>query len=138
MNPKIILRFIGILLIFLGLSMAVPLIVSIIYAEESIWALFYSLLITVSAGFLLFIGTKKNKVAHLSHRDGVAIVTLGWAAAGFAGAVPFIFSGAVPGLTNAYFESVSGFTTTGASVLTYNCPFNRHPSFSRGRRHAAL
>jgi trk system potassium uptake protein TrkH len=118
MHPKIILRFIGILFIFLGLSMTMPLMVSIIYAEGSIWALFYSLLITVSTGFLLFIGTKRNEVAQLSHRDGVAIVTLGWAGAGLAGAIPFLISGAIPGLTHAYFESISGFSTTGASVLT--------------------
>jgi trk system potassium uptake protein TrkH len=117
MHPKLILRFIGILFLFLGLSMAAPLTVSLIYEEGSVRALGYSLLVISGIGLLLFIGTKKSEVSHLSHRDGVAIVTLGWAAAGFAGAVPFLLSGAIPGFTHAYFESVSGFTTTGASVL---------------------
>ncbi len=118
MHPKIVIRFIGILFMFLGLSMAIPLMVSVIHAEASSWALFHSLLITTITGFLLFMGTKKHEVAHLSHRDGVAIVTLGWVAAGLAGAIPFILSGAIPGFTHAYFESISGFTTTGASILT--------------------
>jgi trk system potassium uptake protein TrkH len=118
MRPKLILRFIGILFLFLGLSMAAPLTVSLIYEEGSVRALGYSLLVISGIGLLLFIGTQKNEVSHLSHRDGVAIVTLGWAAAGLAGALPFLLSGAIPGFTYAYFESISGFTTTGASILT--------------------
>ncbi len=118
MHPKLILRFIGILFLFLGLSMAVPLTASLIYEEGSAWALLDSLLITCGMGLLFFIGARKNEVPHLNHRDGVAIVTLGWAAAGLAGAVPFLLSGAIHGFTHAYFESISGFTTTGASILS--------------------
>ena len=117
MNLKLVLRFIGILLFFLGLSMAVPLMVSLIYEEGSMRSLLYSLLITTCTGLLLFIGAKKNDVAQLSHRDGVTIVTLGWVAACLAGAIPFLLSGTIHGFTNAYFESVSGFSTTGASIL---------------------
>jgi trk system potassium uptake protein TrkH len=118
MHPKLVRRFIGILLFFLGLSMAAPLMVSLLYEEESTHALLYSLLITTGTGLLLFIGAEKNDVTHLSHRDGVIIVTLGWAAAGLLGAIPFLLSGAIHGFTDAYFESVSGFSTTGASILT--------------------
>ena len=66
----------------------------------------------------MFFFTKKQEDNYLSHRDGVAIVTIGWIMAGLFGTLPFIFSGAIPNFTNAFFESVSGFTTTGASVIT--------------------
>jgi trk system potassium uptake protein TrkH len=98
--------------------MAGPLLVSLIYKDGSTWAIFYSMLITSGTGLLFFIGTKKDKETHLSHRDGVAIVTFGWVAAGFVGAIPFLLSGSIPNFTLAYFESISGFTTTGASILT--------------------
>ena len=117
MNPQTVLRFIGILILFLGLSFAVPLFVSLIYQDGSTRALIYSMLVTCGIGLLFFILTRKNKGAQLNHRDGVAIVTFGWLAAGLVGAIPYILSGAIPDFSNAYFESVSGFTTTGASIL---------------------
>ena len=118
MNPNSVLRFIGILIIFLGTSMCLPLGVSFFEGDESSHALAWSLGITVGVGIILFLLTKKEKVVHLSHRDGVAIVTLGWIAAGLVGAIPFLISDTIPDFTNAYFESVSGFTTTGATVLS--------------------
>ncbi len=117
MNPQTVLRFIGILNLFLGLSMAVPLLVSVIYQDGSTKALFNSMLITCGIGLLLFLITRKNKGAHLNHRDGVAIVTFGWLAAGLVGAIPYLLSGTIPDFSNAYFESLSGFTTTGSSIL---------------------
>jgi trk system potassium uptake protein TrkH len=98
--------------------MAGPLLVSLIYKDGSTGAIFYAMLITSGTGLLFFIGTKKDKETHLSHRDGVAIVTFGWVAAGLVGAIPYLLSGSIPNLTHAYFESISGFTTTGASILT--------------------
>jgi trk system potassium uptake protein TrkH len=118
MHPQLVLRFIGILIFFLGVSMAGPLLVSLIYKDGSTGAMFYAMLITSGTGLLFFIGTKKDKETPLSHRDGVAIVTFGWVAAGFVGAIPYLLSGSIPNLTHAYFESISGFTTTGASILT--------------------
>ncbi|KPK30298.1 MAG: potassium transporter, partial [Nitrospira bacterium SG8_3] len=118
MHPQLILRFIGILIFFLGVSMAGPLLVSLIYKDGSTWSIFYSMLITSVIGFLCFIGTQKDKETHFSHRDGVAIVTFGWIAAGVVGAIPYLLSGSIPNFTHAYFESISGFTTTGSSILT--------------------
>lgn len=118
MHLRQIFNFIGILIFFLGISMAAPLAVSIFYEDGSTHALFYSMLIASVIGILLFISTRKHEETHLSHRDGVAIVTLGWVAAGLIGTLPFLFSGSIPDFTNAYFESISGFTTTGASILT--------------------
>ena len=118
MHPQLILRFIGILIFFLGVSTVGPLLVSLIYEDGSTRALLYSMIITSGIGFLIFVATKSDRETHLSHRDGVAIVTLGWVAAGLVGAIPFLLSGTIPDFTLAYFESISGFTTTGASILT--------------------
>ena len=118
MHPQIILRFLGILILFLGLSMAAPLLVSIIFKDGSALAILYSMLITSGLGLLLFFCTKKDEETQLNHRDGIAIVTFGWVVAGLVGAIPFLFSNSIPDFTNAYFESLSGFTTTGASILS--------------------
>jgi trk system potassium uptake protein TrkH len=118
MNFHRTFRFVGILLFFLGLSMALPLLVSIVYKDGSAWALLLSIIVTSGSGLILFRGLKKEEDLLLTHRDGVAIVTIGWVSAGLAGAVPYILTGAIPGFTNAYFESLSGFTTTGSSILT--------------------
>lgn len=118
MNPYHILRFVGILVLFLGLSMIFPLAVSFLYKDGSSQALFWSMLMTSGAGLLLFLLTRRYRDSQFSHRDGVAIVTFGWIAAGLTGAVPFILSGTITDFTNAYFESISGFTTTGATILS--------------------
>ncbi len=118
MHLRRVLRLIGLLVFFLGLSMALALLVSVIYKEPSTWDLAASMVITCVAGLLIFLGTKGEEVSHLSHRDGVAIVSLGWFLAGAVGALPFLVSGSIDNFTDAYFESVSGFTTTGASILS--------------------
>ncbi|MEW6666102.1 MAG: TrkH family potassium uptake protein [Thermodesulfobacteriota bacterium] len=117
MHPLRILRFTGILIFFLGLSMCFPIAVSHYYGDGGAKALWVSLLCTCVTGVILFTAARSDRQTHLSHRDGVAIVTFGWVAAGLAGSLPFLLSGTIPGFTDACFESVSGFTTTGASVL---------------------
>ena len=118
MNPNTVIRFTGILVMFLGFSMVLPLGVSFLYADGSASALVWSMILTIGFGMLMFLFTKRNRGVHLSHRDGVAIVTFGWIAAGLAGAIPFLISGAIPDFTDAYFEAISGFTTTGSTVLS--------------------
>lgn len=118
MHPGVVTRFVGILLFFLGLSMLGPLAVSLIYRDGSTDAILQSAMAASVIGGILFLATRKSGATTLSHRDGVAIVTIGWAAAGLVGTLPFLFSGAIPNFTSAYFESLSGFTTTGASILS--------------------
>jgi trk system potassium uptake protein len=118
MNFQIIVRFTGILIFFLGLAMALPLGVSFLFKDNCTPSLALAMAITCALGVLLFVFTKNQKEKQLNHRDGVAIVTLGWLMAGLVGALPYLFSGAIPDFTNACFESISGFTTTGASVVT--------------------
>ena len=118
MNFHIIVRFTGILMFFLGLSMGAPLAVSFLFGDNCTQSLFLAMAITCFLGIILFVFTKNQKEKQLSHRDGIAIVTLGWMMAGLVGALPYLFAGVIPDFTNAYFESISGFTTTGASIIT--------------------
>ena len=117
MHFRRVFRLIGLLVFFLGLSMAIPVLVSLLYKDGSTWALGYSMAFTCSAGLLMYVAARREEATSLSHRDGVAIVTFGWLAAGAAGAIPFLLSNSIPHFTDAYFESLSGFTTTGASIL---------------------
>lgn len=118
MHFRIIVRFLALLTLFLAGSMVLPLAVSVLYRDGSTGALLLSMSLTLLMGLILFFSDKKQVDTYLSHRDGVAIVTLGWILAGLIGTLPFIFSGTLPDITNAFFESVSGFTTTGASTIT--------------------
>lgn len=77
-----------------------------------------SALITGSAGFVIWLSTRKNKNKELKKKDGYLIVTFGWLSMSFFGTLPFLLSGAIPNFTEAFFETISGFTTTGASVLS--------------------
>ncbi|MEE8300682.1 MAG: TrkH family potassium uptake protein [Desulfatiglandales bacterium] len=118
MHFRQIFRLIGILNFFLGLSMIAPLIVSFIYSDGSSLPILYSFIITSGSGIALFLLIKTNEYPSLSQREGMAIVTLGWLSAGFFGSLPFLFAGSIGHITDAYFESISGFTTTGASILS--------------------
>jgi trk system potassium uptake protein TrkH len=109
---------VGILLAFLGLSMVFPLMCSLWYKDQSLMALVQSMVLTMGAGGLLFFGSRRPSIDYINPREGMAIVALAWTAIGLFGALPFYLGNGVPGFTDAVFESVSGFTTTGSSVLT--------------------
>jgi trk system potassium uptake protein TrkH len=118
MRWNTVLGILGRLILFFGLTMCVPLIFAFYYREACISALLQSLGLTVLTGTLLifvFRGAEKHAI---SQREGMAIVTLGWTAVGLFGALPFYLGGEIPLFVDAFFESVSGFTTTGASILT--------------------
>jgi trk system potassium uptake protein TrkH len=104
---------------FLGLLMLVPAIISIIYHENDLWALIISALITSSFGFILEITTKPLKqMKEIERKEGFLIAALSWFAASMFGAIPYLIYGVFTNPVDAWFESVAGFTTTGASVLT--------------------
>ncbi|MBI9077149.1 MAG: TrkH family potassium uptake protein [Desulfatibacillum sp.] len=109
---------VGILLVFCGLAMAVPMGVGFFYQDQSVAPLAKGMGITLLVGVMIYLVSPAKKQESLSHREGMAIVALGWAAVGVAGALPFYFSPCFGGFTDAVFESVSGFTTTGSSVLS--------------------
>lgn len=106
----------GRLLLVEAALMVPSLIVALIYGQKDIMAFVYSILITAAAGagpaYLV-----KPARDDLNPKDGVAFAGLSWIILSFFGALPFWISGAIPSLTDAYFETVSGFTTTGATIL---------------------
>ena len=109
---------IGILIVFLGISMSAPLVVSYVHADGSEKAFLYSMVVTCSLGLTIFALAGKPSDQYLSHRDGIVIVSLGWVVACAVATMPYLLSGSIINFTDAYFECMSGFTTTGASILT--------------------
>jgi trk system potassium uptake protein TrkH len=107
---------VGALLIFLALTMIIPILISFLYSEDDWRAFIISAGITGIAGVLLFYVFRKQHDLRL--REGFALVTTVWLAFAFFGALPFYLSGYFPSFTDAFFETMSGFTTTGASILT--------------------
>ena len=110
------LNIFGKFLLVLSASMAVPLAISLAWDQPDVPAFAYSILfITLLGGGLAFLFKTGEK--ELSIRDGYVLVGLIWLGAGLLGALPFYFSGSVPTYIDAVFETVSGFTTTGATVF---------------------
>jgi len=117
MRWKFVANITGFLLLFLGAAMIFPLVCGLIYQDSSVLPILKSFAITISAGSLLFIFFKNEKAEVITQREGIAIVALGWIAICILGALPFYFDHHFKSLTDALFESVSGFTTTGSSIL---------------------
>ncbi len=117
MNLKIILKIIGFLLILNGFAMLTALPFSIYYKSNDINAILISGLGIILIGSLLWFMIKTHPDEDISKRDGYLIVTLGWIASSLVGTLPYIIHGSIPLFTDAFFETMSGFTTTGASIL---------------------
>ena len=117
MRWRFILKIIGVLTVFFGLTMIFPLLAGWYYDDGSLIPLLKSMGITLSAGLLFYLVFIKAEAEVISQREGMAIVALGWTAAGIFGAIPFYLGDGYFSFTDAVFESVSGFTTTGSSVL---------------------
>ena len=119
MRWPFISRIIGILLVFTGLAMTVPLVCSFYYKDLALVGIIKSIGITLGAGLILMMLSIKHKDdAYINQKEGMAVVALGWTAIGLFGALPFYFSPDFLSFTDAFFESVSGFTTTGSSIMT--------------------
>ena len=119
MHPATIVKILGLLLmLFSLLGNLPPLLVSLIYSDGSAAAFLYSIGILFSTGLMLWLITSSQH-KELSNRDGFMVVTLFWAVLGTAGCLPLLFSPATElSLTDAVFESISGLTTTGATVIS--------------------
>ena len=117
MHWRPILNTVGTLILFFGMTMIIPIGFGLYYRDQSVIPLLKSMGITLIAGFILYKFFEGVKTEHLSQREGMAIVAIGWTAIGIFGALPFYFGNVFNTFIDAFFESVSGFTTTGASVL---------------------
>jgi trk system potassium uptake protein TrkH len=113
-----ILNIVGLLVLFLGLSMALPLAVGFYYDDGSPAAILKAMALTVGAGLGVHLSVRAYRMETISQREGMAIVAFGWTLVGLFGALPFFFGAGFETFTDAFFESVSGFTTTGSSILT--------------------
>ncbi len=116
MNIKIILRVIGLLMFVEGAAMLLALLISMIYGEND------TIGFALSSGINVFIGAviiwlTRNANRDIGKREGFIIVSLVWIMFSLLGSMPYYITGAIPGYTDAFFETMSGFTTTGASIL---------------------
>lgn len=116
MNFPMIIHILGWILNFEALFLVLPLIAAIGFGENTIVPILITIAVCAAIG--IPITMKKPKESSLHSRDGYVIVSLSWIVLSAFGALPFVFSGAIPNYIDALFETVSGFTTTGASILT--------------------
>ena len=116
LNIKIIFQMMGFLLIFNGLFMFISTLISFIYKDGATKGIFFAGLLTITIGLLFRFITKGFK-KEIQKREGYIVVTLGWVFMSLSGALPYLFTESIPSFTNAFFETMSGYTTTGASIL---------------------
>ena len=117
LNFKVIVAILGFLLIIEAGFMLLSLIAALIFSEAEWTAISIALVITLSAGTFCWFLTRKNTGMELRKRDGYLVVTLSWLVITLFGTLPYLLSGAIPSFSNAFFETTSGFTTTGATIL---------------------
>ncbi len=117
MNKRLIFNVTGRLLFALSLLLALPMAVSIIYREKAAFAFLVTALISLFFAALLFYLTKGCDKT-LYAKEGFLIVSLAWVVTSLLGALPFVLSGEVKSYIDAFFETASGFSTTGASVIS--------------------
>jgi trk system potassium uptake protein TrkH len=118
MNPKLVFRVIAFLLLIVAALMLTPVVVAWYYGEHELIRHFLipiGVLAVAASGFLILTGSEQSD---LSTRDGFFLVSASWVLVSLFGAIPLYTSGAIPEFVDAFFETMSGFTTTGASILT--------------------
>ena len=117
MNFKMIFHMLGKILTLEGVLMTLPLLVSVLYKEHCLSAFLIAIGIALVLGIaLLKFFRPKDRV--IFAKEGFILVALTWIASSVVGALPFVISGEIPSFVDAFFETVSGFTTTGATILT--------------------
>ena len=116
-NLKVIGNIIGILLLINGLLMLTAVPFGIYHGEGSWKGILVASLVNSVIGFIFYYNTKDNENKELKRRDGYLIVILTWIAMSLFGMLPYIFTDQISNVPDAFFETVSGYTTTGASIL---------------------
>ena len=116
LNYKIIFHFLGLLLLFNGAFMLIATLISLIYKDGVVLEMLLSgLTILLIGGFVMF--NTKNHRKEMNKREGYIVVAFGWIVMSLSGSLPYMLTEAIPSFTNAFFETMSGYTTTGASIL---------------------
>ncbi|MBS7368931.1 MAG: TrkH family potassium uptake protein, partial [Oscillospiraceae bacterium] len=116
MNYRMISYILGCILLFEAAFMTVPIITALVYSETAVVSFAITLVICAAVGGLLMLTKPRN--FKIYSREGYVIVSLSWIVLSVFGAIPLMLSGAIPSFIDALFETVSGFTTTGATILT--------------------
>ncbi len=114
MNFKALLKLFSILVMFFSISFIVPIITSFIYKDGALSIFVITFLVVFMVGFLGWL-ISKNNTEEMTHKDGFLVITLFWIVLSSAGSIPFILSGMT--FIDSFFESMSGITTTGATVI---------------------
>lgn len=118
MRWSFVFKYVGIVSFILGLNLVFPIAFSLFYKDGDALALLAAMAVTLAVGGGLFLLFRRGYTDYISPREAMAIVALGWTAVAFFAAFPFYFTGAFETFADSFFESMSGFTTTGASVMT--------------------
>ena len=103
------------MLVITGLSMLIPTVISWSFSEPDLSGHLRSMIICVVVGIPFWLITRRSRA--LNSKDGFAIVSFAWLIVAFAGSLPFYLSGTIPNFTDAWFEAMSGVTTTGATII---------------------
>ena len=101
---------------FNGGFMLLSALVSLIYQDGVTFQIFIAGIVTLIIGVISMVFTRLHK-KEINKREGYIVVTFGWVIMSLAGTLPYMITGSIPSFTNAFFETMSGFTTTGASIL---------------------
>lgn len=116
LNTRVIINLLGLLMALNGGFMLLALPFSFYYHEE--WSpIFYAALLSIVVGLSIWFVSRGYDIKELRKREGYLIVTLGWLCMSFSGTLPYVLSGAIPDFSDAFFETISGYTTTGATIL---------------------
>jgi len=116
MNKRIIFFILGRLLLIESFFLILSAVVSIIYGEQEYKSFLYTAGLSIGVGLIAWL-LNNNIEKNLGKKEGYVIVSLVWVIFSLFGALPFVFSGAIPNYADAFFETMSGFTTTGSSIL---------------------
>jgi trk system potassium uptake protein TrkH len=111
-----VLRLLGYLVMVMGVAMLVPLALAALVRDGTFIAFTAAIIPAIAGGYVLSRLGKRDE--ELSFREGFSVVVFGWVACSIIGAMPFWVSGAIPNVIDAYFEAMSGFTTTGSSIIS--------------------
>ncbi len=117
LNYQIIISFLGLTSMLNGFFMLLAVPFSIYHQENAKWGILIAGVLTLVIGFLMWF-FNRDAEKNLHKKEGYVIVTFGWLILSLTGTLPYLFTGAIPDFTNAFFETISGYSTTGSSILT--------------------
>lgn len=116
LNYKIVFHFLGLLILFNGGFILLSALVSFLYKDGVEVELFIAGISTLIVGVLAMVLTRRHK-KEMNKREGYIVVSFGWIIMALSGTMPYMITGTIPEFSSAFFETMSGFTTTGASIL---------------------